>query len=70
LGDNQTLDPVNEGLIALANREEESQDLTYNGFTFQIEEVPFSPTVTRKRAIAFKSIRYPFIRNTFIIHSK
>ena len=55
LGDNQTLDPVNEGLIALANREEESQDLTYNGFTFQIEEVPFSPTVTRKRALAFNT---------------
>ena len=55
LGDNQTLDPVNEGLIALANREEESQDLTYNGFTFQIEEVPFSPTVTRKRALALNT---------------
>jgi len=55
LGDNQTLDPVNEGLIALANREEESQDLTYNGFTFQIEEVPFSPTVTRKRALALNA---------------
>ena len=55
LGDNQTLDPVNENLIALANREEESQDLTYNGFTFQIEEVPFSPTVTRKRALALNT---------------
>lgn len=55
LGENQSLDPVNESLIALANREEESQDLTYKGFTFQIEDVPFSSTVTRKRALALNA---------------
>jgi len=28
-------------------------DTTYQGFIFQIEEVPFSPTVIRKKAVAF-----------------
>ena len=28
-------------------------DTTYQGFIFQIEEVPFSPTVTRRKAVAF-----------------
>jgi hypothetical protein len=52
LGNNQALTPVSENLVVIANREEESQDLSYKGFTFQIEEVPFSSTVTRRKAVA------------------
>ena len=30
-------------------------DTTYKGFNFEIEEIPFSPTVNRKRALAKNS---------------
>jgi hypothetical protein len=58
LSENQQLVSVNEGLVKIATDSEQSVDnSTYKGFTFQIEEVPFSPTVNRRKAIASKSIK-------------
>jgi hypothetical protein len=36
-------------------------DSTYQGFIFQIEEVPFSSTVTRRKAVAFNQSGIPLI---------
>jgi len=36
-------------------------DSTYQGFIFQIEEVPFSSTVTRKKAVAFNQSGIPIL---------
>ena len=36
-------------------------DSTYQGFIFQIEEVPFSSTVTRKKAVAFNQSGIPLL---------
>jgi len=54
LNENQQLTPVSDNLVKIATDSEQSIDnSTYQGFVFQIEEVPFSPTVTRRKAIAF-----------------
>ena len=51
---NSQLTSVNDGLIKISTDNEQSIDnTTYQGFIFQIEEVPFSPTVTRRKAVAF-----------------
>lgn len=52
---NSTLTPTNEGLIQISQQQNQAeitinQEL-YNGFVIRIEEVPFSPTVIRKRAV-------------------
>jgi len=51
---NSTLDNISDTIIQTANNQNQADvnDGSYKGFTFQIEEVPFSPTVTRKRALA------------------
>jgi len=51
---NSTLDTISDTIIQTANNQNQANvnDGSYKGFTFQIEEVPFSPTVTRKRALA------------------
>ena len=51
---NSTLDAISDIIIQTANNQNQADinDGSYKGFTFQIEEVPFSPTVTRKRALA------------------
>ena len=56
LNENQKsqLTPVNEGLVKISTDSGQSIDnSTYQGFIFQIEEVPFSPTVNRIKAVAF-----------------
>jgi len=56
LNENQKsqLTSVNDGLIKISTDNEQSIDnSTYQGFIFQIEEVPFSPTVNRIKAVAF-----------------
>ena len=52
---NSTLTPVNEGLIQISQQQDQAeitinQEL-YNGFVIRIEEVPFTSTVKRRRAI-------------------
>jgi len=51
---NSTLDAISDTIIQTANNQTQADvnDGSYKGFTFQIEEVPFSPTVNRKRALA------------------
>jgi len=51
---NSILDTISDTIIQTANNQNQADvnDGSYKGFTFQIEEVPFSPTVTRKRALA------------------
>ena len=36
----------------VTEQEESTSESAYRGFTFEIEEIPFSPTVNRKRALA------------------
>jgi len=51
---NALLDNVSDTLLQTANNQTQAEvnDGSYKGFTFQIEEVPYSPTVTRRRALA------------------
>jgi hypothetical protein len=58
-----TLDPISETIIQTVNNEIQADvnDGSYKGFTFQIEEVPFSPTVTRRKAIAFNQSGIPLL---------
>jgi hypothetical protein len=62
LNENQTLTPVSDNLVKIATDSTQSIDnSTYQGFIFQIEEVPFSPTVTRRKAIAFNQSGVPLL---------
>jgi len=52
---NSTLTSVNEGLIQISQQQDQAeitinQEL-YNGFIIQIEEIPFTSTVKRRRAV-------------------
>jgi len=51
----ENLTPISEDLQNINNRqeiaEESINEATYNGFIIEIEEVPFSPTVIRKKAV-------------------
>jgi hypothetical protein len=51
---NASLDNISDTLLQTANSQTQAEvnDGSYKGFTFQIEEVPYSPTVTRRRALA------------------
>ena len=54
LSETQTLTPVSDNLIKIVTDSEQSVDNSaYQGFIFKIEEVPFSPTVTRRKAVAY-----------------
>jgi len=60
---NSTLDSLSETIIQTANTQTQAEvnDGSYKGFTFQIEEVPFSPTVTRRKAVAFNQQGIPLL---------
>ena len=59
---NQTLNPVSDNLQKILTDNQQSVDnSTYQGFIFKIEEVPFSPTVTRRKAVAFNQSGIPLI---------
>jgi hypothetical protein len=49
-----SLDSLSDIVEQATNNETEADgnNVPYKGFTFQIEEVPFSPTINRKKAIA------------------
>lgn len=50
------LTPIDPDLLLLEKINEEiekvTNEITYNGFILEIEEIPFSPTVNRRRAVA------------------
>jgi hypothetical protein len=59
---NQTLNPVSNNLQKILTDNQQSvDDSTYQGFIFKIEEVPFSSTVTRRKAVAFNQSGIPLI---------
>jgi hypothetical protein len=59
---NQTLNPVSDNLQKIITDNQQSvNDSTYQGFIFKIEEVPFSSTVTRRKAVAFNQSGIPLI---------
>ena len=66
---NSTLDSISDTIIQTANNQTLSDTqsqlggdiISYKGFSFQIEEVPFSPTVTRRKAIALNQQGIPLL---------
>jgi hypothetical protein len=54
-GIEENITPISEELIQAANRQQVASETLnralYNGFIIEIEEVPFSPTVTRRKAV-------------------
>ena len=60
---NASLDSVSDEIIQTANNETQADinDGSYKGFTFEVEEVPFSPTVTRRKAVAFNQQGIPLL---------
>jgi hypothetical protein len=60
---NSTLDSLSDTLIQTANNQTQADvnDGSYQGFIFQIEEVPFSPTVNRRKAIALNQSGIPLL---------
>lgn len=57
------LEPVSQIITQTANNETQADvnDGSYKGFTFEVEEVPFSPTVTRRKAIALNQSGIPLL---------
>lgn len=59
------LTPVDSGLTAIAELENKAEqgliETSYKGYSLQIEEVPFSQTVTRKKAVAYNSNGIPVL---------
>tara|TARA_B110000285_G_scaffold74313_1_gene85638 strand:+ start:1330 stop:2343 length:1014 start_codon:yes stop_codon:yes gene_type:complete len=58
-----TINPLVLEYAALGeNNFEEKDPISYNGFIIEIEEVPFTPTVNRYRAIGYNSYGIPLIK--------
>jgi hypothetical protein len=57
------LEPVSQVITQTAANQTQADvnDGSYKGFTFQIEEVPFSPTVNRRKAIALNQSGIPLL---------
>jgi hypothetical protein len=62
---NALLDNISNVLIQTANNQNQADinDGSYKGFTFQIEEVPFSSTVNRRKAIALNQQGIPVLES-------
>jgi len=58
-----TLDSLSDTIVQTANSQTQADvnDGSYKGFSFQIEEVPFSPTVNRIKAIALNQGGIPLL---------
>jgi hypothetical protein len=63
---NASLDSLSEVITQTANNETQAEvnNGSYKGFTFQTEEVPFSPTVNRRKAIAFNQSGIPLLETS------
>lgn len=58
-----TLNPLVLEYADLGNNNfEEEEPISYNGFIIEIEEVPFTPTVNRYRAVGYNSYGIPLIK--------
>lgn len=58
-----TLNPLVLEYAALGRNDfEEEEPISYNGFIIEIEEVPFTPTVNRYRAVGYNSYGVPLIK--------
>ena len=58
-----SLSPLVLEYADLGNNNFEEQDpISYNGFIIEIEEVPFTPTVNRYRAVGYNSYGVPLIK--------
>lgn len=55
-------DKVKEYAALGENNFEEEEPISYNGFIIEIEEVPFTPTVSRFRAVGYNSYGVPLIK--------
>jgi len=70
---NSNLIPVGKELIDIAQIELEAQqslnESTYKGFIIEIEEVPFSTTVTRKRAVGLNQDKIKLIQTNLSFSS-
>ena len=62
-GPNSTLDSLSDIIVQTANSQTQADvsDGSYKGFIFTIEEVPFSPTVNRLKAIALNQGGIPLL---------
>jgi hypothetical protein len=68
-GPNSTLDSLSDIIVQIANNQTlsdaqaqlDASSRSYKGFSFQIEEVPFSPTVNRLKAIALNQGGIPLL---------
>lgn len=65
-GPNLTLDSLSDIIVQTANSQTQSDvnDGSYKGFSFQVEEVPFSPTVNRLKAIALNQGGIPLLETS------
>jgi len=63
---NASLDSLSDIIVQTANNETQAEvnDGSYKGFTFQTEEVPFSPTVNRRKAIALNQSGIPLLETS------
>jgi hypothetical protein len=63
--DKVSLDSLSETITQTANNQTQADvnDGSYKGFSFQIEEVPFSPTVNRIKAIALNQQGIPVLES-------
>lgn len=63
---NASLDSLSETITQTASNQIQADvnDGSYKGFTFQIEEVPFSPTVNRRKAIALNQSGIPLLETS------
>jgi hypothetical protein len=62
---NVSLDNISEVITQTANNQNQADvnDSSYKGFTFTIEEVPFSSTVNRRKAIALNQQGIPVLES-------